>query len=117
MNTANVSIYLDRYHPLQDGKCSVSVRLTFNKKRKYYSIGVCLKSEDFDRIMAAKRRNESDKIIYNKIHSFENKALNIVDKLQVFTFNKFEDLFFSNRQAVDNVSSAFDRYVAQLKAE
>ena len=67
--------------------------------------------------MEGKRRSESDKTIYKKIHSFEAKANAVVSRLPVFTFDAFERLYIQNRGAVDSVSFAFDEYAKELRAE
>jgi len=121
---ATVSAFIDRYHPKQHtddskpkepGKCSVSIRVTSQRKRKYYPTGIDLTAKDFDRIMEAKRRSEADNKIYDKIRSAETKATNIVDKLKFFTFLEFEKLYVENRGATDSLSYWFDKYIEELK--
>ena len=74
-------------------------------------------AKDFERIMTAKRRSEPDNKVYNKIHSFESKAIDAVDSLSVFTFGKFENVYLSNRDAADSVSYGFDKYIKELKED
>lgn len=117
MNTATVSAFIDKYHPQKDGNCSVSIKVTSQRKKKYYPTGISIKATDFERVMTAKRRNEADKALYNKIHSFENKAIEAVELLPVFTFGKFEDIYLENRDAADSISFGFDKYIKELKEE
>ncbi len=117
MKTATVSVFIDKYHPQKDKKCSVTIRVTNQRKKKYYPTGICLTELDFERVMTAKRRNETDKETYNKIHAFEDKAIKAVDKLAIFTFDKFEDIYLENREASDTIVYGFDKYIKELKEE
>ena len=44
---AVVSIYLDEIRPKINGKCSVKIKVTYNRKRKYFATGKDLTPEDF----------------------------------------------------------------------
>ena len=55
--------------------------------------------------MTAKRRSENDNAMYKQIHSFESKALDALEGLPVFTFDKFEDIYLQNRDAAEGVMS------------
>ncbi len=117
MNTATVSAFIDKYHPQKDGNCSVSIRVTSQRKKKYYPTGISVKATDFSRVMTAKRRSETDKALYNKIHSFESKALKAIENLPVFTFDMFEAIYLENREAADSIAYGFDKYIKELKEE
>ncbi|GAB2841336.1 tyrosine-type recombinase/integrase [Ferruginibacter profundus] len=117
MNIATVSAFIDKWHPQKDGNCSVSIRVTSQRKKKYYPTGISLKAPDFERIMIAKRRSEADKEVYNKIHSFESKAIEAVGTLSVFTFGMFEDIYLENRDAADSIAFGFDKYIKELREE
>lgn len=117
MSTANVSVFIDRYHPQKDGKCKISIRITHDRKRRYYPTNLTLTASEYDRIMTAKRRNDADAKTYNKIHSFEDKAIKAVETLPVFTFAMFEDIYLNNRDASESVKAGFDKYIEELKQE
>lgn len=117
MTTAIVSPFIDAHHPQKDGYCKVSIRVTFNRKRKYYGTKLRLKPGDFNRIMAAKRRSEADNKIYKEILAYQNKAIQVIDNLPIFTFSKFEEMYFENRDAADSVSYGFEKYINELRDE
>jgi hypothetical protein len=48
-NLATTSIFIDRYHPQKDGKCAISIRVTYQRKKRYYPTPYNLTSEQFDR--------------------------------------------------------------------
>lgn len=117
MATASVSPFIDRYHPKQDLTCNVSIRVTYNRKKKYYPTGISVQPSDFDRALTAKRRTEGDTRLYNRINAFISKAIDAVGALPVFTFGQFEDIYLNNREAADSVSFGFEKYIRELKEE
>jgi integrase/recombinase XerD len=117
MKAASVSPFIDKFHPKTDEIRVVSIRVTHNRKRKYYGTKVRLKPTAFDKIMTAKRRSEAENKIYNEIISYHNKAVKVIEQLPIFTFSKFEEMYFENRNATDSVSYAFDKYINELREE
>lgn len=67
--------------------------------------------------MEAKRRKEAEKAIYAKLQAFITKATEAAEKLPVFTFNKFEDLYLATRKATNTVLAAFVAYTIELREE
>jgi integrase len=118
MNIASVIAFIDKYHPQKDGNCKVSIRVTYQRKKRYYPTSLSVKATDFERLMTAKRRGEADKVLYNEIHAFEAKAIQAVKDLgEVFTFSKFEDIYLNNREAPESISFGFDKYIEELRNE
>lgn len=117
MSIATVSPFIDIYHPKTDLERVVSIRVTFQRKKKYYATNIRLKPSVFNKIISAKRRTEAENKTFNEILSYQNKAIQIVDNLSIFTFTKFEEMYFENRQATDSISFAFDKYIDELKEE
>ncbi len=114
---AEASIYLDKLRPKKNGNCSVKIRVTFNRKRKYYSTGIDLVPNEFEKIMNAKRRTPEQKEIRLKLDRFCTKATGVIDNLPYFNFDSFEESFFEFRDTSNSVSFAFDKYIDQLKIE
>jgi len=117
MIVVDASIYLDKNRPKKSGKCSVKIRVTSNRKRKYFSIGIDLGVRDFEQIIFGKRRTKEQKKLKNRIEYFEKKASKVIDKLNVFSFDAFEIEFLEQRNTANSVSFAFDKYVSNLKLE
>lgn len=117
MMNAEASIYLDKLRPKKNGNCSVKIRVTFNRKRKYYSTGIDLVPNEFEKIMNAKRRTPEQKEIRLKLDRFCTKATGVIDNLPYFNFDSFEESFFEFRDTSNSVSFAFDKYIDQLKIE
>jgi len=115
--TANAKAFIDKYHPQKNKKCAISIRVTFQRKKRYYPTGLDIYPKDFERITNAKRRSEADNYIYKKIQYFESKTNEVIDKLPVFTFEQFENLFYENRGAVDSIKFALEKYAKGLREE
>ena len=117
MSKPSVNVTIDRFHPRKDGNCNISIRVTHQRKHRHYPTNLTISATNFDRIMTAKRRNDVDTQTYNKILSFENKAVEAVEALPVFTFSMFEDIYLNNKDATDSVKFGFEKYIQELKDE
>jgi site-specific recombinase XerD len=115
MKKAKASIYLDTLRPKEDGTCSVKIKITFNRKRKYFSTGIDLTPDEFEKVLYAKRRTEKQKELKNKIEYFEKKADKVIDNLKVFSFDMFKEHYLDQRNTTDSVSFAFDKYIETLE--
>jgi len=111
MKTATVKIFLDSSHLKKDGTALISIRVTYNQKKRYYSTGISLTPEYFEKIISKKRRNEAEQSMYNRIHLFYEKALSIISKMELFTFSSFEDRFLSNKDATNDLIAGFNDYI------
>jgi integrase/recombinase XerD len=125
---AQASIYLDELRVKKDGKCAVKIRITFNRKRAYFRTGIDLTPEEFQKVMQIGFKGASEesktlrftkgqKEVFNKINNLFNKAETLIDKLPVFTFSTFEENYLEQRNTLNSVSFAFDKYIKQLKLE
>jgi integrase len=116
MKTADASIYLDT-RPKANGERAVKIRVTFNRKRKYFSTGIDLTKEDFEKVMYSERKKKNQKEVFTKLNYFLSKASKVINELKVFTFDVFEEYFLEQRNAHDSVSFAFDSYSKSLRLE
>merc|ERR1711974_100974 len=100
-----------------NGKCSVKIKVTFNRKRKYFATGVDVTPDEFEQIFYGKRKNPKQKEIKNRIEYFESKADDVIKALKVFSFDAFKEHYLDERNTTDSVSFAFDKYIESLKVE
>ena len=117
MKEAEATIYLDKLRPKKNGKCSVKIKITFNRTRKYYPTGIYLTPEAHNKLIHAERRTKDQKEILKKINHFHNKANTVIKQLTVFTFDGFEENYFELRNTENSISFAFDKYIDELKSE
>ena len=90
------------------------VRVTYGRKKRYYSTPHTLTEADFERLKGDKPRGDL-KTLLLKLQALENKAAGIIDNLPFFTWQAFEKYYLSNRAAKDSVSFAFEDYAKKLR--
>ena len=117
MKTAKASIYLDEIRPKKSGKCSVKIKISYNRKRKYFTTGIDLTPDDFKNVFFSLKKTSKQKKIKTKVEYFEKKADDVIEILSVFSFDAFEEKFLDDRNTADSVSFAFDKYISNLKLE
>jgi integrase len=121
INKAQAIIYIDTLRPKRNGKCSVKIRVTFMEKRKYFSTGVELSTEDFETVMSTKKgthKNDEQKDAYAKINKCLTKAVDAIKILEpVFTFSSFEENYLEQRNTLNSVSFAFEKNIERLRFE
>lgn len=115
MTKATAVIYLDYLRPQKNGKCSVKLKVTYNRKRIYFATGIELMPSEFEIIMHGKRKTQEQKSIYAKLIQIQNKALQIIDDLPIFTFDNFKEAFLENDDLKNDVYYYFNKYIERLK--
>ena len=114
---AQASIYLDELRVKKNGKCAVKIRITYNRQRSYFPTGIDLTPEEFEQVMHGQRRTAEQKEALLKLNHLFGKAETLIDKLPVFTFSAFEENYLEQRNTLNSVSFAFDKYIEQLIGE
>ena len=117
MKLAEASVYLDELRPIKTGESSLKIKISYNRKRKYFSTGIYLFKDEYEQIFYGKRKTPTQKEVFLKAQYLINKADDIIKNLPVFTFNTFEEHFLEERNVQNDVSLAFDKYIKQLKIE
>lgn len=112
--TATTAIFFDKYHLKADGKGAITIRVTYERKKKYYPTPISLTVADFEKVMGAKPR-EPFKSISLQLQAFENKAADIINTLPIFSWKTFEKHYLTNRAAKDTISQAFKDYSTELR--
>ncbi len=115
--SVKTSIVQDTRRIKADKTYPIKLRITVERKQKYYSTNKNLTIAEFERAINGKRLTETEKETKYSIEAFEKKAIEIIEHLPVFTFSKFEEMYFENRNATDSVSFAIDKYINELKEE
>ena len=112
--TTQVLLYTTRIK--QNGKYPVKLRVVYKREHKDLRLGIDLTESEFKEATVLKPKKEFRDIaadITNKI----NKANEIINKLTVFTFDKFEREFYGNQKDVSDIFPIFEEYVAKLEEE
>ncbi len=117
MKKADAIIYLDTLRPNKNGKCSAKIKITYNRKRKYFSTGLYFEPNEFEQIMFGKRKTDKQKESFLKLTYYLDKASKIIEGMTIFTFQLFEEQYLENRNIKDSVSYAFEKRIQSLKTE
>lgn len=114
MRIATATITLDKRWKKSDDTFAVKLRIYFNGKKKLYSLGVDLNEADFKTIKDSTPRKKELKAIQQKLFTFQNRANEVLNKLNPFSFDAFERAYFTNRDVYSNVYTAFDSHINDL---
>jgi hypothetical protein len=100
----------------QSGKYPVKLRVINNREHKDYKTGIDLTEVEFEGATNTNPKKQF-RAISSEINNIREKAIQTIKELPLFTFNKFEDLFFNFHKDVSDVFPFFEDYIKQLEAE
>ncbi len=113
---ATFAYWHDTKRAKKDDRYPVKLRVTFQRKRKYYGTGIDLSVEEWNIMHSAdakgnllKSRRELDQIVQD--------AERIVMQMASFSFHQFEELFFNAPDDLHNVYEAYDIKMEELHRE
>lgn len=113
----DTGLQLDKRRATKKGY-PVKIRVTYLRQPRYYSTGIYLSVEDYDRVMGKNPRNEDLKNIKKKLGKFQKKADDTIDKLgNSFSFDSFKALYLDKPSNKRDVISYFDNYINDLLDE
>jgi len=117
MININVSIYLDTRRALKSMQYPVKLQINYLREQKYYSTGIKLFEEDYEKAMAQNPKGVH-KDNYLKIIAIQVKAQRIIEKMNYFSFDEFERKMFA-KTTIDemDVYHGFEKYIDNLKRE
>lgn len=117
MSRATAKAVIDPRARKGDGRSTVIIRVTFDRKHAYYKTNIVMEPKAFEKLMAKQKRTDAENKTYGSIKAYTNKANEVFEKLPVFTFALFEKMYLSNREASDTVSAALQNYENELLEE
>lgn len=119
MSEVTTSIVLATKRPKNDGRFPVKVRLTFERRQKYYAIDKYTSQfkTDFELIRSQKSVRGELKEARLYYAAIEEKASNIVKNLPEFSFTAFERLFKRKNSQLNDVFSVYSSYILKLNKE
>lgn len=109
------AIILDARREKKNNKFPVKLRVTFERKQKYFSTPYNLDEKMFNKVMFGKKLSEEEKDLKKSIQAYENKAIDIIKDMNVITWESFEKKYFTNRQSKDSISDAYLIKINELR--
>lgn len=117
---ATYSIVLFKKQPKNDGTFPLKLRITYERKQKYYGIGWSFNESDWKKINNQNARGEH-RDIKLKLAEIEQQAKQVIEYLEesgeAFAFARFEELFFNHPNNTEYVFEAFKQRIEALKEE
>jgi len=111
----NVKIVPDIRRIKTDSRLSLKLRITYKGERKYYATGLDATPDQWDVINSPEVKGKFQKIRI-EMAEIEKKAMECVGKIVPFSFVTFEREFFKEAPAEESVETAYNAYIADLKA-
>lgn len=117
----SVSFFLDASRPNAQGKCLVKLNIYFKPSKKRYATNIHLTPDDWEKVNGQKLKNDQLKLIRLELQAIEQKALDVIQSLNPFSFVAFEEQFFGKGRAEHQVKTNmlkdwFARYIQSLRA-
>lgn len=109
---AKTAIILDKRRALSNGKYPVKLRITFNRKQRYYPCDVSLSVEEYDKVVS-KMPKGMYKELNMKFNALEQKALAIITGMVVFDFEMFESNLYSEQMVREDVYAYYDKMISR----
>ncbi len=109
------AIILEKRVSNKDKKNPVKLRITFQRKRKYYAIkGVHLDEKEFNAVYNGNSRGKN-KEKRKKLESVEDRAIHIIDyELDEFSFEAFEREYLTHKMDDNSIKGYFDIKISEL---
>jgi integrase/recombinase XerD len=110
-------VILDERKIKSDGTYPLKLRVTYDRKRTYYGVGIDLTKEQFEKVGKSKQENLKD--IRFQINALEIRAENIYKAMDKFNVAAFSKIFLAKpveERPVD-VYSMLLSYIDKLKTE
>ncbi|MBX9449997.1 MAG: site-specific integrase [Taibaiella sp.] len=108
-----IEIYLNKYYPDKENQLPISIKVSYNRTRRYYPTGVSMTRDVYEK---PKSKMEISDASY--VQSCYAKAIKVVDSMKDdFSFDQFEKFFLQNAALKDSLEYAFEQYIEQMEPE
>ncbi len=120
MNDVITGLVLDTRRAKKDGTYPVKLRLTYQRKQKYYATKYSFTEDEFAKIMQL-RPPKKYKEVQVKLQAIEARANKILEKMPAFSFNLFQE-YFTDGKVKENINhqdvyAAIESYIDDLRKE
>ncbi len=117
MKNHTISLYLDERRPKKNGKCPLKIRVFLNKprKQKFYRTNFEFTKDEFESTWKTSKPKKAFKEKRIQLQAIENKANEVADSLNPFTFDAFEKKLFGSHMMTECVFGRYDYTINKLK--
>lgn len=92
------SLFFDKRRENKKNKFPVRLRIIFQRKAKYYSTGINLNADEYQKIFNPQPKQKIPtelKNIKNELSAKEGIAIEIIKSIPNFSFKLFDNIFYS----------------------
>jgi hypothetical protein len=113
---ATASLFLDKRKEKKDGTYPIKLTIYRNPEKKRYSINLYINEADWDKIHAPRLKDEQLKTLKIKAYGHVEKAEKLINEMEEFNFEQFEEQFFESRKPKMSlkIDAWFNRYIDEL---
>ncbi len=111
----STSIILDTRKARKDKRHIVRLRVTYQRKQKYYSTKYVLTQNEYNTVMSPNSKGDNKKIKLN-LQALEKTANDIINDLPEFDFNTFEK-YLKSPKGRPSINSYYETYIKLLNSE
>ncbi|WP_229312371.1 site-specific integrase [Larkinella punicea] len=122
--TATAAIVLDTRRKKTDDTYPLKLRITYQRVRKYYRIGIDLTEPIWLEVEDKSKTRRELREIRERLSAFQSRAEQTIKGIENFDFDSFEASYFQNftenvkEKALRNdIVPAYSRYIKQLEEE
>jgi integrase/recombinase XerD len=113
-NQVNISLIPDCRRKKNNARLPVKLRITYKGTRKYYGTGYDVSEDEWNVINSIDAKGDLRDIKID-LSVIEKDAKKCCGEIVPFSFMQFEDKFFDQKIQYENLKSAFDAYIKELK--
>lgn len=113
MSKPTTAIFFNKYKVNEKGNCPVSLRVTFDRKRKYYPTVFEFTPDEWKRMQGERPRKDLKNNLI-QLQVLEKRAIDIIRSMPVFTWEGF-DKNFLNRKFLHTLRVALEDYATDLR--
>ncbi len=100
----------------KNGSYPLKLRITYRRKQKYFRLNYSFSKNEYEKIIAPRPRGMY-KEIQLSLSEIEDRAIEIINELPMFSFKTFEDQFYNRPQKRNDAFHAYKKYSEQLFQE
>ncbi len=117
MRTEKVSLkmILDTRRKKTSDEFPIKLRITYNRRRKYYGVGYDATPREWEMITGNTAKGKLRKLRHT-LNDIEKNAQETSDSIHPFSFSQFENEFFEDKMTFQTLESAYLFYMEKLKA-
>jgi integrase/recombinase XerD len=103
-------------HKKKSGRYPVKVRVVFQSVPKDFKTGIDLTEEEYRNSIVERPKGDFKKTGI-KLSALKVKAQQTLEKIDIFTFTKFENAFYTTTKSASNIWPFFEEYIEILNSE